>query len=726
MDINNNNTSKDLSPFQDKINLSLFFSGAQRRKILEEVKSAISDGVSVITITGDEGVGKTMICRMLEKEMPADFTGIYIPNTLESFDDVIRMIALHLGTESSAKSESSVELVAEIIENLQENDSNLVLIFDQAERMYLATIERIRKLIDQVNGDEKRLQLVFSGRSSLLENLHQLKIVDFGDVEEKDYILNYLGLSETYAYLNHCAQQISPSRGKSVFTPEVAKKIYSLAQGNLRMTSMLAAKTLEAAESDGTVDVVLDRVQDEAELQAKVKRRTQKLRKRVNRTRLIYVGLGLISLLLLVLIFAGDEQPSEIVNETGQQDQQQTVISSPKENQEIKVEETSTADTEAEPGTSEEVAISELQKESTEIVMVQKTDPVEPTPPVQEEKAETQPEPPIPETTEVKPEEPLSPAVEEEMDEQAPIEQPVEVSILAEKKKKIFAPQTPAQVSQSEKGEELKSGERGVEPQQLSSAEESEVAVNIQATKSEETELKDGATSAEERTESSQIALSPLSVQEKKEEASPDSPTGADAASSVEDETLSQAEQQDTVTQDEESTPVEVSGEEESQDVVIFTGLKKRFPPSIDEEKNPKKIVKIAPVKLKTESDGSGGETPDQHKQVMDIYQKRLAAGSGWYSLEDENIHTVQLMVLTADQAEENLKRRFAEEEYRNIADNLYIIKNGDSRVFVYYGQYPDLGAAQQAKNTLPAFLRKHNPYAISVQDAIGKAGPQE
>ena len=94
----------------------------------------------------------------------------------------------------------------------------------------------------------------------------------------------------------------------------------------------------------------------------------------------------------------------------------------------------------------------------------------------------------------------------------------------------------------------------------------------------------------------------------------------------------------------------------------------------------------------------------------MDLYQKRLAAGSGWYENKDNNLHTVQLMVLTADQAEANLKRRFADQAYRDIADDLYIIKDNGSKVFVYYGQYPDLDAARQARNTMPIFLRKHNP----------------
>ena len=248
------------TPFQDRVDVGLFFSGAQRRKLLEELKKAVFEGVAVITITGDEGTGKTMICRMLEKELPDEYSCVYLPDNLESFDDVVRVLALGLGTEHSDKPESTRLLVEEIQQTLRERDTRLVAVFDQAERMYIATIERIRRMLDRINQEETLLQLVFAGRKNLLENLQQLKIVDFSETDEKHFNLNPLGLSETYAYLNHSAQQRGSGRVKNVFTPEAAKKIFSMAKGNLRLTNMLAAKSLDTANSETSFMVLLDTV----------------------------------------------------------------------------------------------------------------------------------------------------------------------------------------------------------------------------------------------------------------------------------------------------------------------------------------------------------------------------------------------------------------------------------------------------------------------------------
>jgi septal ring-binding cell division protein DamX len=40
----------------------------------------------------------------------------------------------------------------------------------------------------------------------------------------------------------------------------------------------------------------------------------------------------------------------------------------------------------------------------------------------------------------------------------------------------------------------------------------------------------------------------------------------------------------------------------------------------------------------------------------------------------------------------------------------------------VFYGEYPTLDDARKAKDALPAFLLRNNPYAISVKGAVKKA----
>ena len=161
------------------------------------------------------------------------------------------------------------------------------------------------------------------------------------------------------------------------------------------------------------------------------------------------------------------------------------------------------------------------------------------------------------------------------------------------------------------------------------------------------------------------------------------------------------------------------------EELITIAESRKRKPPQQKTETGAKQIVNIAPATVNLpESDIlDSGTNVEEIKILERIYQQRIAATSKWISGKSNDKHTVQLMVLTSEQAEGNLKKRFEQEEYRAVADDLYVIKNADdSSVFVYYGEYADPDSAMRARNTLPIFLRKNNPYVISVKSAVKKA----
>ncbi|MBT8333160.1 MAG: hypothetical protein KJP19_01915, partial [Deltaproteobacteria bacterium] len=85
-------------------------------------------------------------------------------------------------------------------------------------------------------------------------------------------------------------------------------------------------------------------------------------------------------------------------------------------------------------------------------------------------------------------------------------------------------------------------------------------------------------------------------------------------------------------------------------------------------------------------------------------------------------------MVLTSDEAEENLKNMLKEKNYLVASDQFFILRRVGTipTVMVFYGEYPTLAAARNARNNLPVFLRKHHPYAISVKGAVAKTNTSE
>lgn len=524
-------------PFQDTIDTAFFFSGGMRREVVDEIKSALTDTIPLLTLTGDEGSGKTMVCRMVEKELPVGFASVFIPRTVESFDDVVRIVAQEtvVRQEDDEEDPGTRTLLQEIVRTLKESGQRLLIVFDESEKIYLATLERIRKMLDQVNEEGVVFQILLSGNSLLEQNLEQLGIVAFEEIEERHFALKALDSEATWMYLNYCIRVASGEK-RELFSRDIVGGIFTIAAGNFRKINHLAQETLQSEKLDTSFLVLLDNINDKP-----VSKKNKEIPSRRSRAStgmpevnlnflkfpviklewLLYGG-GACAIALLVFLLLGRSG-----NEDSSQDTEISNVPI------IELKAIEPLDSKASPENSKKPPVFVAEKNNKQPVVVVKTPPV----------------------------------------------------ALEPKAEKVAG-------------------------------------------------------------------------------------------------------------QPEETASKKVVGGKPPEPVVI-------------EPQEPRETVSAMVV-------DSG---------VEDIYMKRLTAGTRWLVGGGEGEYTVQLMVLTSEQAEENLKKMLDDADYRAVADQLFILRRVGlmSTVMVFYGEYPTLPEARNARNNLPIFLRKHHPYAISIRGAVEK-----
>lgn len=258
------------SPFDH----GLFFPDNGRRSTLDALRNAVAGSASLITCIGEEGHGKTMLCNILEKEISKPYVVISFPYSVESFDYVLQIIALKLNLNFSIKDNAmgSVHLLEEIARTLREQGIRLVILFDEAEKLYLATLERIRKMIDLVNEDGVLLQIILLGRMEFQTHIKQLALCTFKSAQELHLVLPPLTEEDTFQYLNFYMPQ-RPGFAKNIFSREVAAKILTVSHGNFRKINNLAEDSLRSSSytADNTADdtsfmVLLEHVRDSDDL----------------------------------------------------------------------------------------------------------------------------------------------------------------------------------------------------------------------------------------------------------------------------------------------------------------------------------------------------------------------------------------------------------------------------------------------------------------------------
>ncbi|MDP3696161.1 MAG: hypothetical protein Q8R42_08615, partial [Desulfocapsaceae bacterium] len=167
----------------------------------------------------------------------------------------------------------SGHLLMEIARTLREQNTRLLILFDEAEKLYLATLERVRKMIDLVNEDAVLLQIVLFGRMEFQKHIEQLALCTFKNAQELHLVLPPLTEEDTFQYLNFCMQQRPGVEKKDIFSREVAAKILAVSHGNFRKINSLAGDSLRSSSytanntADGTsFMVLLEHVKDSDDL----------------------------------------------------------------------------------------------------------------------------------------------------------------------------------------------------------------------------------------------------------------------------------------------------------------------------------------------------------------------------------------------------------------------------------------------------------------------------
>jgi len=235
-------------PFKITPDTSLFFPGGNRGAILEALSYAIRNGEGIVKVVGEVGSGKTMLCRMLEIELPKNIEIVYLANPRLSPDNILQAIAFEL--KLPVTDEDNRLLVMQALQNYllerHAQDRQVVVFVEEAQSMPMATLEEIRLLSNLETNQHKLLQIVLFGQPELDEMLARPQIRQLKERITYSFQLEPLRSSEIRDYLNARLRSCG-YRGGSLFTPGAIGLIARHSQGLLRRVNILADKALLAA-----------------------------------------------------------------------------------------------------------------------------------------------------------------------------------------------------------------------------------------------------------------------------------------------------------------------------------------------------------------------------------------------------------------------------------------------------------------------------------------------
>ncbi len=192
----------DETPFAITPDTDIFFPGSCHLTGLKALEFGVASGGFTL-LTGEVGLGKTLLCRTVLKNVPAGIRTAYIFNPPHSPSELVEAIYHDLTGQSLpfGSHAASVNAMHETLLDLASKGEKVAVILDEAHLLSHETLEGLRLLSNLETEKEKLLNLILVGQPELEKSLassRQRPLAQRISVRAK---LIPFGLSETVRYI---------------------------------------------------------------------------------------------------------------------------------------------------------------------------------------------------------------------------------------------------------------------------------------------------------------------------------------------------------------------------------------------------------------------------------------------------------------------------------------------------------------------------------------------
>ncbi len=244
------------APFKITPDTNLFYPGGNRGAILEALIYAICSGEGIVKVVGEVGSGKTMLCRMLQKELPDTVEIVYLANPSLSPENILHAIAfeLKLPVQSSTSRLIVMNKLQQYLLQKHSINQQVVVFVEEAQSMPIVTLEEIRLLSNLETQQNKLLQIILFGQPELDEMISKSEIRQLKERITYSFLLSPFKINDIREYLNSRLRACGYCSGE-IFNQAAVKVIRKYSKGLVRRINILADKSMLAAYASNTAQI---------------------------------------------------------------------------------------------------------------------------------------------------------------------------------------------------------------------------------------------------------------------------------------------------------------------------------------------------------------------------------------------------------------------------------------------------------------------------------------
>ncbi len=212
-----------------------FFKSRSHGRAVETLTFSLRSRERFLVVTGDLGVGKTMLCRTFIEQLRRQVPVSYVCNPLLTPDAFSRLLREDLGVDA--------------FEDLATRQTGAVIIIDEVQMMPLPVVDQLLSLTAVQGGETPAVQFVFVGQSAPGDPV-RTGIQELDELATTKIRLLPLERGECAGYIEHRLMMAGGSDGVK-FSTRAIDYVFALSGGVPRLVNLLCERALQEAAATG-------------------------------------------------------------------------------------------------------------------------------------------------------------------------------------------------------------------------------------------------------------------------------------------------------------------------------------------------------------------------------------------------------------------------------------------------------------------------------------------
>ncbi len=233
------------APFSITPDPRFLFHTRNHRDALAYLHYGIEQRKGILALTGEVGVGKTLVIRTLLGQLSRNVRTSIVMNARLSFRQLLYMALLDFDLNPPGRSRVDLLMtLQDFLVRMRQANENAVLIIDEAQNLSEKSLEEFRLLSNLETADAKLLQIILVGQPELKEKLNRHSLRQLRQRIPGIFDLSRLPDEAVREYIDFRLQVGSDGKVSGLFDEQAMAAICRFSQGIPRMINQLCDRSL--------------------------------------------------------------------------------------------------------------------------------------------------------------------------------------------------------------------------------------------------------------------------------------------------------------------------------------------------------------------------------------------------------------------------------------------------------------------------------------------------